>query len=252
MQGGTVNTLRIRHQREAAQGTAHEGQDGPLGIGGRRSLSIVLGLDGHAAVLHREGVATGTLGDRLQSGQAIGREVVVPRPVADMLLYHHAVPLATGDVVVVAGTEQRVTTESLAGTFCPHVGGRVVLLGQIAVHGYGKVHLIEVRHGLHGEEDELLVGVALFGLQRQILAQGLGLQAHVVISHAAPLAGSNVISGGIHHLCRRASGILTAEVQDAGSLGGLLLTKLLTAERLRVSCYDVTADGTGIPGHIHK
>ena len=61
-----------------------------------------------------------------------------------MLLCHHAVPLATADGVVIGGTKQRVALESLTGIGCPLVGLGQVLFGQIAVHGYGIIHLVQV------------------------------------------------------------------------------------------------------------
>ena len=68
---------------------------------------------------------------------------------------------------------------------------------------------MDISHCLNREEDNLLIGIAILGLKGDILAQSLCLKAHIVVSHLAPFACLNIISGCIEHLSSRTACILT-------------------------------------------
>ena len=89
-----------------------------------------------------------------------------------MLLCHHAVPFALCYVVVVLGTEKRVTQESCFHLVSPQIGIRIPLFEELLIHGLRIIHLIDIAHGLHREEDDLSVTVALVFTQREELLQG--------------------------------------------------------------------------------
>ena len=76
-----------------------------------------------------------------------------------MLLGHHAVPFAVGNLLVVGQAEQRVALEAVLHFLGPDIGIGVLALGQIAVHGLGIVHVVEVGSSLNGEQNKLLKDV---------------------------------------------------------------------------------------------
>ena len=114
------------------------------------------------------------------------------------------------------------------------------------------IHLIDIRHCLNGEEDKLLIGIAILRAELKILAQRLCLKAHIVIGYLPPFACLHVIGAGVKHLCRRPSGILTTEIEDTGGLGGLLSTESLKAEGIQMVVDGIGTHRTGIPRHVHE
>ena len=54
--------------------------------------------------------------------------------------------------------------KSLFHLVCPQVSVGVPVLVQPVIHGLGVIHLVNVAHGLDGEQDNLLIGIAVFGL----------------------------------------------------------------------------------------
>ena len=96
------------------------------------------------------------------------------------------------------------------------------------VHRLGIVHLVDVTHGLHGEEDKLAVGIAAFRLQGDELAQGTGLECLVFSYHLGKLVGG--IGLGIEHLGSDATVVFAHEVQDGGCLAGLIAAETLGTE----------------------
>ena len=105
-----------------------------------------------------EGVAAGSgVLDAFHPRQAVRREVVVPGTVADVLLRHHAVPLAAGDVLVVSLHQRGVPGKGALDLVGPGVGGRVLAAGQGQVHRLRVVHFIDIGEGLDGKEDEFPV-----------------------------------------------------------------------------------------------
>ena len=96
-----------------------------------------------------------------------------------MLLCHHTVPLTTSNLLIILEVQQRITFEGLTTALCPAVGLRIVLCGQLQIHGLGIVHLIDVAHGLNREKNDLSVGILVLGLQGDELAKGAGFQCLV-------------------------------------------------------------------------
>ena len=150
----------------------------------------VLRLDGREAPrIGLEGVAArGGLLDAFHPRQAVRREVVVPGAIADVLLCHHTVPLAAGDVFVVFLHQNGIAREGTLDLVGPGVGGRVFSTGQGQVHRLRVIHFIDVGEGLDREEDELPVGVLVFRFQREELPQGLRFQADEIVPYLPELA----------------------------------------------------------------
>ena len=105
-----------------------------------------------------------------------------------MLLRHHPVPFAAGDVLVVFLHQGGVAGEGALDLVGPGVRGRVLPAGQGQVHRLRVIHLIDIGEGLDGEEDEFPVGVLAFRLQREELPQGFRLQADEIVPHLAEFA----------------------------------------------------------------
>ena len=174
-----------------------------------------------------------------------------------MLLDHHTIPLATGDIVVVGSTEQGIATEALCHTVSPHVGIGRTDARKVVVHGLRIVHVVEVRHRLNREKHQLLIEVA--GLSRDVLiqAQGTQLQTLVVVSDLSPLARFHIIGLCIQHFRCDTGHILAVAVVDvSGFLGdGILSGK--TAEHRTEEAAGVVDDillgiFLRIPGHVHE
>ena len=124
------------------------------------------------------------------------------------------------------------------------------------VHGLSPVHLVDVTHRLHGEEDDLPIGVTVFGFQCDELAEGTCLKSLIFADHQCELIGG--ICRGIQHLRCDAAVVLAHEIQDLCSLLGLVLAEILGTEVTRVIqqvCL-VSRWGymvfRGIPSHIHE
>ena len=181
---------------------------------------------GVAARIGGEGEAAGgRFAEAPDFGQAVGREVVVPGTVADVLLDHHAVPFAAGHFLVVLRAKGCVAREALLHQVRPAVRVRIALGVEVVVHRLRVVHLVEVGQGLHREEDDLPVGVAAGGIEGEELPQGLGLEAGELVADAPEFAGGKVIGGAVHHFGRGAAAVFAVEVEDADGLVGLVLSE---------------------------
>ena len=207
-------------------------------------------LDADITVLCAEGRTL--LGGRhlFQHRTNISTVVIVPRSVADMLLNHHTIPFATGNLLVVLEVQQRVALEGLATTFCPTVGIGVAQRREFQVHGLGVVHLVDVAHGLNGEEDNLTISIAGLGFQGDELAQGSGLEGLILAHHLGKLVGG--IDAGVEHLGGDTTIVLAHEVQNLRSLTGLFLAKALGAEVVGVVQEIIHFVFIGVPRHVHK
>ena len=208
----------------------------------------VLGLDADVAVDGRERRAFRGCFHLDEVGTDVGGVVVVPDLIADVLLDHHAVPLATGDLLIVLQVQLLVAFEGLAAAFCPAVRLGIVLGGQLVVHGLGVVHLVDVAHGLDGEEDDLTVGVAGFGLECDELPEGTGLQSLIVADDLGKLPGG--VGLGVEHLGGDAAVVLAHEVQQLGCLAGLVFAETLGAEVTGMVQKIIDTVLRGIPRHI--
>ena len=118
------------------------------------------------------------------------------------------------------------------------------------VHGLGVVHLVDIAHGLDGEEDDLTVGILGFGLQGDELSEGAGLEGLIVGHHLGELCGG--VGLGVEHLRGDAAIIFAHEVQQLCCLAGLILAETLCAEVTGVVEEIVDMVFRGIPGHVHK
>ena len=119
-QAAACRTLGIGHQRKTTARAPHIGQYCPLGRLTILGFEIMLGFHRYNIVMHGEDVAARSrISQTIDLGQTVGREIVVPRGIADVLLRHHAVPLASGHLMVIVGTEQRVATEGLLHPISP-------------------------------------------------------------------------------------------------------------------------------------
>ena len=179
-------------------------------------------------------------------------EVVVPRPVANVFLGHHASPFSTSDFVVISCAEQRVSVETFCHAVGPAVGIGISLLRQLEVHRLCIVHRIDIAHCLDGEENDLLIHIALLRAQAHILAQGLSLQAYIVAFHFSPLTRLQVVGLGIEHLGGHAAVHLAAEVQQTRCLLSFLFAKHRLAERFRMTAHHVGGHRLRVPRHIHE
>ena len=157
-------------------------------------------LHGHITVLGFEDIASLAIGHSLHVRHLVGREVVIPDFIADVLLRHHTVPLASGNVRVVGGAEQRVADESLSDALCPEVGIGIIVCCQLQVHSVSIVHLVDVRQGLHGEENDLLVRVAVGSVDGDVLSECLCFETYEIVGHLFPFTSIDVIGRGVHHL----------------------------------------------------
>ena len=166
-----------------------------------------------------------------------------------MLLRHHAVPFAAGDVLVVFLHQSGVAGEGALDLVGPGVCGRILAAGQGQVHRLRVVHFIDIGEGLDREEDEFPVGVLAFRLQREELPQGLRLQADEIVPHLAEFARRQVVGSPVHHFRRRPAAVLAVQVEDARGLVGLVVAECRRAERARVIREVVHRDRFGIPRH---
>ena len=210
----------------------------------------MLCLDAHVAVAGCEHGSLCRRFYRLQLRTYVSGEPVVPVLVADVLLSHHTVPFATCYLLVVLQIQQRVALEGLATALCPAVSLRIALCRQLQIHRLGIIHLVDVAHRLYGEEDDLAVGILAGGLQRDKLAQGTCLEGLILSHHLGELVSG--IGPGVEHLRGDAAIILAHEVQQLGSLTGLLLAEALCTEVARMVEQIIHLVLSWIPGHIHK
>ena len=169
-----------------------------------------------------------------------------------MLLGHHAFPLAAGNVGVVGSTEHGVTLEAALHLGGPAVGVGAVLRGQLAVHGLGIVHVVEVGHGLDGEEHQLTVEVAALGGHQLQQPQGAQLKTGIVVGHLPPFAGLDVIGVGIEHFGCYARHVLAVAVIDVGRLAGLRAAHVAAEEAGGVVGHRLLGVLLGVPCHVHK
>ena len=259
-QRGPVGGDVVGLQRDAAQRPAHVGYHRPLGSLLSRGAVVVSRLDGEAShgvlgALGQEHVAVLPcllLAEAEHVGQHVVREIVVPARIADVLLNHHSVPLASGHYLIIIGTEQRVATETTLHLGGPFVGLQAALLVELVVHGLSVVHLVEVAHGLDGEEQQLEVRVVVFSGQLLQQSERVSLQGLVLLHHVEPFARCQVVGVAVQHLSRHPSVVLRVEVQQTGSLSGMLLAQLLCAE-LRGMLHEVPGRvACGIPCHVEE
>ena len=107
--------LLASYRESGTTRTAIVGINAPLGSLGSLTAVEVLGLHSHIAMSGGEGVAACRRTDGNGGGlrhDVVG-EVIVPNAIADMLLNHHAIPLAAGQYLIIFTAEQRVATETL-------------------------------------------------------------------------------------------------------------------------------------------
>ena len=103
---GVVSACGVRHQGDAAQGAPHVGNHRPLRILCVRAAVAVLGLYADIAVLRLECRTLCRCRNGLQLRNDVGRIAVVPHRIADVLLRHHTVPLASGYFLVILQVQQ--------------------------------------------------------------------------------------------------------------------------------------------------
>ncbi len=160
----------------------------------------------------------------------VGGEVVIPVRVAYVLLGHHTVPFSPGHHLVVVVFQFGVALETGFHLVRPDVGCRVTVLVEVAVHSLGVVHFIYVAHGLDREENELLVGIAVLRLEREILSERVGLKALEFVCDLLELPCLEVIGPAVQHLGSDPPRILAVEVEYPGRLLCLGVSELLAAE----------------------
>ena len=249
-QFAAIGTCGIRHQGDAAQGTAHIRDDRPLGLSGIRATVGVFSLHADISVTGKEGGTSGGQSHFFQFRTDVGGEPVVPVLVADMFLSHHTVPLTTGYLFVVLQVQQGVALEGLTTSFCPAVCLGIALLCQFQVHSLGVVHLVDVTHCLYREEDNLSVGILVFGLQRDKLAQGTSFQGLVFCHYLGKLFSG--ISRCIEHLRGDTTIVFADEIQDRSCLTGLIFAEALCTESTGMTEQVVCVVFLGIPCHVHE
>ena len=165
----------------------------------------------------------------------IGTEIIVPTGIAYVLLDHHAVPLAAGHLLIIICAQLGITLKVALAALCPVVCGGIVVAYQFLVHGLAVIHIVDVAHGLYGEQYYLLISVTVFGLELEILTQSLSLQTCIIVANLLKLTGlKRVVLACIQHLGADTAVVLAAQVKNTCSLGSLLLTKELLAELVGV------------------
>ena len=169
-----------------------------------------------------------------------------------MLLYHHSIPFSTRHLQVILCTEDRVASESLFTFVCPIILHLTLLFMGFAVHGLCVIHTMKVGHGLYWEEDNLAIGIAHVGRQCCKLLQGPCFQGIILVADLLPLSAFKVVCVGIKHLCRTASGILAACVEDAGSLFGIGNAERLAAKLESMVGNVIYSVFTRIPSHVKE
>ena len=87
----------------------------------------MLGLDGHHPVFLREHACRALHVDTSHLRHDVTREIVIPTSVSDVLLCHHAIPLSSGNVVVVCCAKDGVALESHRHPIGPQVGVGITL-----------------------------------------------------------------------------------------------------------------------------
>ena len=97
---GSLYTLGIWHQSHCRYAFAHEWNLCPFCLGSIRLAVVVRSFDFyHAVVFADDDAILGGYSEELRAG--ILFEGIIPTLVADMLLGHHAVPLAASHLMVV-------------------------------------------------------------------------------------------------------------------------------------------------------
>ena len=258
-QTGLPHGVGIWCQGHRTACTAVIGIDAPLGTLGCRSTIVMLCLHSYIAVSGGcEGVTArrridGNIGS---PGQHILAEVVVPRGIADMLLNHHTVPLAISHDLIIILAQLGITTESFFHLLRPSIGIGQACLSCILVHGLRIVHIIEIGHSLHGEQQYLTESITRSLGHILPKAQHTGFQCHIVVTNTLPLARLDVISPGIQHLWRYTCHILAVLIVDVGSLSDGFLggrtTEHSSKESLCMVCAVLLRIFLRIPRHIHK
>ena len=124
------------------------------------------------------------------------------------------------------------------------------------VHSLRIVHIIEVGHRLYGEEHALAVGIDGSSGNLRQQTEGLTLQAGIVVSHLAPLTGSEVIGTGIQHLRSDTCHILAVAVVHGShltcqALGGSP-AEYRTEEALGMLRHILLGIFFRVPCHVHK
>ena len=169
-----------------------------------------------------------------------------------MLLDHHAVPFATGHLLVVLLLELAVALEGALRTVGPFVGFGIPLGGEFEVHRLTVIHVINGGHRLHGEEHELAVGVLIFLRHREVLTESVGLQAGVVVSRLFPFPGLEIVGRSVEHLGGATPVVFRVEVDDACRFRSLLLAELLLAEGAGVGEDVAVVILLRVPGHLQE
>ena len=217
-----------------------------------RLAEILFRLNGELVVFCFKDPPTFPLCHAIELRQHVMREVITPRRVTDMLLDHHPIPFAPGYRVVVSRTEQRVAPEVGAAPLCPLVGLRIMLLIKRMVHSLGVIHVVEIRHCLDGEQNELLVSIPVCLRERRVLSEGIALQVSIKTVHALPFSILEVERVSIEHLRRASSRIFALEVENPRSLRSLRLSKLCGTERTRMVEEIGSRESRWVPRHVDE
>ena len=184
---GSLYTLGIRHQSHCRYAFAHEWNLCPFCLGSIRLAAIVRSFDFYHAVVFADNHSIlGGYPEEFWTGILL--EGIIPTLVADVLLGHHSVPLATRHLVVVIVADEGIALEEAFAFISPDVRLRIVLLVESMVLSLGKVHLVQIAHQLDREEDDLTVGIVIGCRQTVVLAQGICFELEILVHHLLPFA----------------------------------------------------------------
>ena len=258
-QAGLSNRLGIRCQSYSTTRTTVVGIDAPFRALRSCGTIVVLSLHSHIAIGGgSEGVAARRRidGNSGSPWQYLLTEVIVPRGIADMLLNHHTVPLAISHHLIIILAQLGIATKGLLDLLGPLVGISKASLSCILVHGLRVIHIIEVCHSLHGEQQHLSEGIARRCGHIFPQTKDTGLQRHIVVSHTLPLACLNIICSSIEHLRSHTCHILAVLIVDVSSLSndvfGSRTAEHRTEESLGMVGDILKSIFFRVPGHIHK
>ena len=163
---------------------------------------------------------------------------------------HHVVPLATCNLVVIFVTKFSSPTEAEFHLVRPFVGTEILTLCIITIHRHRIIHVIKVAEHTHRMVNQFIVSISVLH-RHQFTQDGRVALQLVVFRHTLlPFARKKVKRTGIQLLRGATMCILALQIQNAGSLLGALLAKLLTAEVLRVFHQIASIELCGVPCHL--
>ena len=215
---------RIRLNRDTTSCASHIRNESPLCILWVLDTEVMFSIHGNKSSRWLEDITTHlvlSIFDAHHLWTSILWETVVPFCIANVLLYHHTIPLATSNFLVVATAENRIALEALFYSISPYVCLWIALGIELMVHCLSIVHVIDIGKSLDWEEQKLTIGIACILRKRKILTQSICLKAHKLVAHLLELACLDVVGRSIEHLGSDATSILAVEIQDACSLIGL-------------------------------